>query len=226
MWLRPLLCLALACAATPVASTSGVVVEEWLQAPPLPWLAEPPPPWMDRFPARLQATSLNKPPSPPVFVASVRQPAVRSASAQPILTERWRGRWVTVRATGYSPHDRIDSGYHATKGSWRWITADGRTDVRTQPYGLAVPRRDGNPWLRYGTRVFIPAGQGYLDQTLTRADQRVFTVDDTGAAISRRTQGSGTTFVDLRFATEHAARQFGGDRGWRSIRLFIIDEVD
>ena len=143
----------------------------------------------------------------------------RVASAAPALN----GRWLTVRATAYSPHDAIDGHYHATKGDrWRWITADGRTDVRTTPYGIAVPRlAGGRPAWPYGTRVLIPAGQGYLDQT--RPDQRIFIVDDTGAGIRRRTKESGILHLDLRFRSEEAARSFAGASGWREMRVFVYD---
>lgn len=133
------------------------------------------------------------------------------------------GRWITVRATAYSPHDAVDGSYHATKGErWRWITADARTDVRTTPYGIAVPRlAGGRPAWPYGTRVLIPSGQGYLDST--RADDRVFTVDDTGGAIHGKTDRSGVLHIDLRFRSESSARQFAGAKGWREMRVFVLE---
>jgi len=141
------------------------------------------------------------------------------AAGRPTL----QGRWLTVRATGYSPHDAVDGAYHATKGErWRWITADGRTDVRQRPYGIAVPILAGSrPAWPYGTRVMIPAGQGYLDQS--RPDERIFTVDDTGSGIRKRTSSSGVLHLDLRFRSEAAARTFGGDRGWRELRVMVLD---
>jgi len=141
------------------------------------------------------------------------------ASGKPAL----QGRWLTVRATAYSPHDTIDGSYHATKGErWRWITADGRTDVRRNPYGIAVPRLAGSrPAWPYGTRVLIPAGQGYLDQS--QPDERIFAVDDSGGAIRGKTERSGVLHIDLRFRSESSARQFGGDLGWRELRVFVID---
>ena len=134
-----------------------------------------------------------------------------------------RGRWLTVRATAYSPHDAIDGGYHASKGErWRWITADGRTDVRSVPYGIAVPRLAGSrPAWPYGTRVLIPAGQGYLDRSLP--DERIFTVDDSGGAIRGKTERSGVLHIDLRFRSEASARQFAGDRGWRELRVLVLE---
>ena len=141
------------------------------------------------------------------------------ASGRPALS----GRWVTVRATAYSPHDTIDGDYHATKGDrWRWITADGRTDVRQTPYGIAVPRlAGGRPAWPYGTRVLIPAGQGYLDQS--RPEERIFTVDDCGGAIRGKTERSGVLHIDLRFRSESSARQFAGDRGWREMRVLVLE---
>lgn len=143
----------------------------------------------------------------------------RIATAAPAL----RGRWLTVRATAYSPHDAIDGSYHATKGErWRWITADGRTDVRKQPYGIAVPRlAGGRPAWPYGTRVLIPAGQGYLDQS--EPVDRFFTVDDSGGAIRGRTESSGILHIDLRFRSESSAKAFGGAAGWRELRVMVLE---
>lgn len=57
------------------------------------------------------------------------------------------GHWVDVIATAYSPEDPLDGAYRSTKGKWRYITADGRTDVRRNPYGIAVPcGRTGPRW--------------------------------------------------------------------------------
>lgn len=144
------------------------------------------------------------------------------AAAAPVL----HGRWLTVRATAYSPHDAVDGAYHASKGErWRWITADGRTDVRDTPYGIAVPRlAGGRPAWPYGTRVLIPAGQGYLDQSGGPAD-RIFTVDDCGGGIRGRTESTGILHIDLRFRRENSARAFGGDLGWRELRVFVIDDL-
>lgn len=143
----------------------------------------------------------------------------RIAAAAPAL----RGRWLTVRATAYSPHDAIDGSYHASKGErWRWITADGRTDVRQKPYGIAVPRLvGGRPAWPYGTRVLIPAGQGYLDQS--QPNDRFFTVDDTGGAIRGKTENSGVLHIDLRFRSESSAKAFGGAKGWRELRVMVLE---
>jgi len=134
------------------------------------------------------------------------------------------GHWLTVRATAYSPHDALDGAYHQTKGErWRWITADGRTDVRDVPYGIAVPLlRGGRPTWPYATRVFIPEGQGYLDLSGGPAD-RTFAVDDCDSAISRRTIATGIMHIDLRFRKESSALAFGGSKGWRELRVFVFD---
>lgn len=121
------------------------------------------------------------------------------------------GQWVCAVASAYSPHDELDAAYHATKGAWRWRTADG-TDVRSVPYGIAVPVA----WL--GRRVYVPAGQGYLDAT--RPDARWFRADDTGAVISRRSIETDLLHVDLRYRFEASAKAFGVRRVW----IFIADE--
>ena len=134
------------------------------------------------------------------------------------------GRWLTVRATAYSPHDALDGDYHQSKGErWRWITADGRTDVRKVPYGIAVPLLPGGkPTWPYATRVFIPAGQGYLDRSGGPAD-RTFAVDDCGGAIRKRTSATGILHIDLRFRHESSALAFGGSLGWREMQVFVFD---
>lgn len=131
----------------------------------------------------------------------------------------YEGRWVEVVATAYSPHDAVDGDYHATKGDrWRYITADAKTDVRKVPYGIAVPNfgLKNTPVIPYGTKVIIPAGQGYLDGS--RPTDRVFPVDDTGSGISRKTLRTGKTHIDLRYMhTEWALK-------WqtKAIKMFII----
>lgn len=151
----------------------------------------------------------------------LREQAARPA---PAPAPEPAGHWLTVRATAYSPHDALDGTYHQSKGErWRWITADGRTDVRRVPYGIAVPLLPGGrPIWPYATRVFIPAGQGYLDRSGSPAD-RTFAVDDCGGAIRRRTNASGILHIDLRFRHESSARDFGGSQGWRELRVFVFD---
>jgi 3D (Asp-Asp-Asp) domain-containing protein len=132
---------------------------------------------------------------------------------------------MTVRATAYSPEDPGDARYRSTKGAWLHITADGKTDVRTTPYGIAVPRveRDGRlvPLLPYGTRVYIPTGYNYLDRS--RPEDRTFTVDDTGGALSRKTKKKGVPYVDLRFKSYRSAKAWAGAQGWRTITIFVIE---
>lgn len=128
------------------------------------------------------------------------------------------GYWKVVKVTAYSPHDRIDGSYHKTKGDqWRWITADGKTDVREHPYGIAVPRRNQTPVLAYGTQVIIPKGFHYIDSR----ENRVFECDDTGGRISALTRRTGVVHFDLRFKTEAAALQWA-KKGITSIKVFVI----
>ncbi len=147
---------------------------------------------------------------------------LREQAARPLPEPK--GYWVTVRATAYSPHDALDGDYHHSKGDrWRWITADGRTDVRSVPYGIAVPLLcGGRPIWPYATRVLIPAGQGYLDLSGGPAD-RTFAVDDCGSAIRRRSIATGILHIDLRFRHESSALAFGGSDGWRELRVFVFD---
>lgn len=136
-----------------------------------------------------------------------------------------RGYWLDVRATAYSPHDAVDGHYRATKGAWLHITADGRTDVRSTPYGIAVPRVNRNgrlaPLLPYGTRIIIPTGYGYLDRS--RPDARTFTVDDTGGGITIKTRKQGIPYVDLRFKSSASAQAWAGPQGYRCIRVFVLE---
>lgn len=132
----------------------------------------------------------------------------------------WTGHWETVVATAYTPSDPIDDAYHDTKGArWRWITADGVTDVRRHPYGLAVPLRHGEPWLRFGTRVIIPTGLGYLDRS--RADEREFVVDDVGNGVAYFPSEAGHVHIDLRWVDRRDALRWAGPEGKRFIRVFV-----
>lgn len=137
------------------------------------------------------------------------------------------GHWVEVCATAYSPEDPIDSVYRESKGEkWRWKTANGRTDVRHTPYGIAVPvkRADGKvrPQWSFGTRVVIPVGLGYLDRS--RADDRVFTVDDTGDGKEYFATKNGKTHIDLRFKQHADAIRWAGPLGYRFIHVFVLKE--
>jgi 3D (Asp-Asp-Asp) domain-containing protein len=82
------------------------------------------------------------------------------------------------------------------------LTADG-TDVRDEPYGIAVDPRQ----IPYGTSVLIPAGNGYLDKS--RPEDRVFLAYDTGGIIRRRTRSTGVIHIDLRFRRHNNAKKFG-----------------
>jgi 3D (Asp-Asp-Asp) domain-containing protein len=136
-----------------------------------------------------------------------------------------RGYWITVNATAYSPHDPIDSEYHGRKGArWRWVTADGTTDVRRFPYGIAVPVVHGEPWLPYGTQVIIPVDTEYLAKSFPCESDRVFTVDDTGARITKRSRANGRIWIDLRFKTSASATAWAGGQGFREIDIFVCDD--
>lgn len=127
----------------------------------------------------------------------------------------WRGYWLRVLATAYSPHDALDAAYHATKGErWRWITADGRTDVRKVPYGIAASS------LPFGTRVFIPANSGYLERSRTALSDRVFAVSDRGSTLNREATEAGCERIDLRYRTEYSAIHFGR----RDLWIFVIQD--
>jgi len=139
----------------------------------------------------------------------------------------WLGEWEEVVATAYSPHDPIDGAYHATKGArWRWITADGRTDVRHTPYGVAVPLQPGTrkPHWPFGTQLVIPAETGYLARS--RPDDRVFPVDDVGNGRQyfKRDQ-AGRLHIDLRFKLHASAIAWAGPTGRRVITVFRITGV-
>ena len=125
----------------------------------------------------------------------------------------WIGYWQQARLSAYSPHDALDRDYHESKGKWRWITADGRTDVRRSPHGCAAPSH-----VPFGTRVFVPTGLGYLDRTLSGIHQRVIRVDDRGGLIQGQANDGQRLRLDLRYRTEHSALAFGVKDAW----VFII----
>ncbi len=160
---------------------------------------------------------------PPVATPPKQREGLGEVPETPVAPPEPAGRWMDVRATAYSPLDPQDSDYRRTKGPrWVHITADGETDVRIEPYGIAVPRRTHTgPILPYGTQVYIPTGYGYLDRS--RPEARTFTVDDTGAAITRRTRNTGIVYVDLRFRTPESAREWAGPLGYRDIRIFVFE---
>ena len=127
-----------------------------------------------------------------------------------VLAMEPAGYWVEAVVTAYSPHDEIDSDYHMTKGVDRWKTAS-MVDVRYEPYGIAVPHDGrGRPRIPYGSRIYVPMGEGYLDKS--REGDRWFTADDTGGIITSRTLSTGVLHIDLRYRTEHSAKVFGRKR--------------
>ena len=135
-------------------------------------------------------------------------------TAQEIVTYGpWIGYWQQARLSAYSPHDALDRDYHETKGKWRWITADGKTDVRYSPYGIAAP----SAW-PFGTRIVIPVEVGYLAISRPGIHSRCFVVDDRGSAIERGYLSEKRLFLDLRFRTERSALAFGTKHLW----VFII----
>ena len=146
-------------------------------------------------------------------------------SAEEEVYAGYVGRWENVVATAYSPHDGIDHHYHETKGDkWRWITADGKTDVRKIPYGIAVPvlitaRGNLRPILPFGTQIIIPAGQGYLD--VSRPNDRIFKVDDTGNGKEYFKTRHGMMHIDLRYMQTEWALKWGV----KTIKVFIVTGV-
>lgn len=151
-------------------------------------------------------------------------PICLSAAAEEIYGG-YIGHWENVVATAYSPHDPIDGKYHASKGDrWRWITADGETDVRETPYGIAVPverTKAGNlrPLIPFGTKVIIPVGQGYLDES--RPNNRVFQIDDTGNGKEYFKHKNGMLHIDLRYKQHEWALKWGE----KQIKVFIVTGV-
>jgi 3D (Asp-Asp-Asp) domain-containing protein len=133
----------------------------------------------------------------------------------------YTGYWVNVVATAYSPHDGIDHHYHETKGErWRWVTADGRTDVRKIPYGIAVPYVNKKPILPFGTKIIIPTGQGYLD--ISKPNDRIFKVDDVGNGKEYFKSDRGMMHIDLRYKNTDYALKWGK----KQIRVFIVTGID
>ena len=167
-------------------------------------------------------------PLAPVFTVALstggRVPVQLGQSLPPMIapttTPAGAGHWVDAIATAYSPEDPIDGAYRATKGRWRYITADGSTDIRDEPYGVAVPKVNGRPLWAYGTEVVIPRGLGYVEHA---HPDRTFTVDDTGSTITRATSQTGDVHIDLRFRSEASARAWAGPTGHRRIRIWVCE---
>lgn len=170
---------------------------------------------------------LQIPQSASVAAEIIPEPEIKLKPGQEIY-EGYVGKWINVVATAYSPYDPIDGKYHATKGKWRWITADGRTNVKEIPYGIAVPlaRKNGKklnkPWYSFGTKVIIPIGYGYLDKK--RANERIFSIDDVGDGKEYTPTKLGKLHIDLRFMSHDSAIEWAGPEGYREIRVFLIEE--
>lgn len=164
-----------------------------------------------------QPVPVALPPAPPEpVVEAPPEPKLRAGQS---VYMGFVGRWRKVTATAYSPHDPIDHDHWSSKDN---ITATG-VDWREEPYGIAVPYRNGRPlFVPYGTRIIVPAETGYVART--RSVDRVFIADDTGGGITRKTRRSGTVFIDLRFKTTAGAVKWVGPAGSRKIEVFIIEE--
>lgn len=140
---------------------------------------------------------------------------------------RWAGRWIEVAATAYTATNAIDSEYHASKGTrWRWVLADGRTNAKRTPYGIAVKLTRGGdgkwrPVLPFGTRVYVPTGYGYLDRS--RAEERVFCVDDGSASSRYDARIGGRMHVDMRWVDTADAIRWSGASGHQVMRVFVIE---
>ena len=140
---------------------------------------------------------------------------------------RWEGHWIEVAATAYTPTNAIDSVYHAAKGTrWRWILADGHTNAKRTPYGVAVKLTQGGdgrwrPALPFGTRLYVPVGSGYLDRS--RPESRVFPIDDGSASSQYDAHVDGRMHIDLRWIDTGDAIRWSGDEGHRMLRVFVIE---
>ena len=104
-----------------------------------------------------------------------------------------KGRWITVEATAYCPCEVCCD--------TRTETTANQTSTNAVPYGVAA-----SPDLEFRTRVYVPTGAGYLDQS--RAD-RWFSVDDRGGALRTEWRRRGITRMDLRYKTHESAKAFG-----------------
>ncbi len=114
------------------------------------------------------------------------------------------GRWVEAVLTAYSPLDEFtrDDVNNPDR-----LTATG-VKTATVPYGVAADPRS----LPFGSRVYIPVGLGYLDQS--RPEDRSFTADDTGSRVKRNTRRTKVLHLDLRFKSVESAVAFGVKRAF------------
>jgi 3D (Asp-Asp-Asp) domain-containing protein len=127
------------------------------------------------------------------------------------MYQGWAGRWVTVVATAYSP---LDGFTRDDQNNPRRLTATGVSTLG-RPYGIAVDPRA----IPFGTRLVIPAGNGYLDRLYP--DDRLFIADDTGPLITNATRDTGVVHIDLRYIGVDDALRFGV----RRFRVFIITDA-
>ncbi len=112
--------------------------------------------------------------------------------------------WILAEVTAYAGNCPICE----TTG----VTANG-TSIHSRPYGAA-----GSTNVGLGSRVYIPAGYGYLDEMAPTS--RWFTVDDRGGAITSEWRSSGVTRIDLRYKTHWSAKQFG-----RKLMMVFIEDA-
>ncbi len=115
------------------------------------------------------------------------------------------GRWELCEVTAYAGHCPICE----TTG----VTANG-THVDSRPYGAA-----SSPNIGLGSRIFIPIGYGYLDESSPYA--RWYIADDRGGAVTTEWRSSGVTRIDLRYKTHASAKQFGR----KLMMVFIVSPL-
>lgn len=118
-------------------------------------------------------------------------PAVFRPEQTPALPA---GFWLAAQVTAYC-------GGPCKECQTTGTIANGTSTTRV-PYALAADRS-----LPMGSRVYIPAGIGYLDRL--RPSDRVFTVDDRGGALDTEALASGVFRIDLRFIGHADAKRFG-----------------
>ncbi len=109
------------------------------------------------------------------------------------------GRWVEAVLTAYSP---LDDFTRDDVNNPQRLTATG-AKTESVPYNVAADPRT----LPFGSRIYIPTGLGYLDES--RPSARSFIVDDTGSVVRRKTRRSGILHLDLRFKSVESAVMFG-----------------
>lgn len=126
------------------------------------------------------------------------------APQKPRLDPAWRPVWVEV--TAYCPC-KVCCGPQA-----QGVTANG-TSVQNEPYNFAGDRY----WWPFGARVWVPLGHGVLDNA--RKSDRVFTVDDRGAALDKESRRKKIPRLDLRVREHWWAVQFGR----KQFLIFVAD---